>query len=335
MNLFLRISAIGLVIFAFVLQSCKKDEVPLVTTTEVTEITGNSAVCGGTITDNGSGPVIQRGICWSKNINPTIADDKRLDEGGTGSFTFRMSNLESTTLYYVRAYAINEGGTGYGNEISFKTGPAGINFSDWISYGSMTDQDGNIYRSVQIGDQTWMAENLRTEHFQDGSPIPHITDRDTWYLSVTGAFCYYNNETQNKNIYGALYNWYAVTDTHRLCPSGWHVPSDEEWTILENFLGGSQTAGMKIKEVGLYHWISPNLGATNLTGFTALPAGSRCFYANDNFLGLEYYCMWWSSTPHHTFDQSAWYRTLITFESSLVRNYYLKRVGFSVRCLKD
>lgn len=324
-----------MLILSGILQSCNKAEEPSVTTSPVTNITGSTAVCGVIVNDEGSGKVVELGVCWSEKVHPTIYDNKRLDDGSKGTTVFTMSNLKSTTLYYVRAYATNKAGTGYGNEISFETGPARINFSDWVNYGSMTDQDGNNYRTVKIGDQTWMAENLKVVNYRDGSPIPNVTDRDAWYNLTTGACCYYQNDTLNRAVYGALYNWYAVDDPRKICPEGWHMPSDVEWTSLEVSLGGSQTAGMDIKEVGLTHWISPNMGATNLTGFSALPAGSRCFYVNDNFLGLKYYCMWWTSTPHHSFTESAWYRTLITFESSLVRNYYLKRVGFSVRCVKD
>lgn len=318
-----------------VLYSCTKGDLPSLTTSPVSDITGSTAFCGGTITDEGSSPVTRRGICWSENIIPTISDNKKNSDGINSTFNCKMSNLKSATSYYVRAFATNKDGTGYGNEISFKTGPAEPYFSEWVSYGNLTDQDGNVYKTVKIGEQTWMAENLRTMHYQDGSPVPNITDRDTWYLSTVGAFCFYENDTLNKNVYGALYNWYVVADQRKICPIGWHVPSDDEWTLMENFLGGSKIAGMNIRETGLTHWLYPNAGATNLTGFTALPAGSRCYYMNDNFLGLEYYCMWWTSSQHNTFTESAWYRACITFESSLIRNYYLKRVGFSIRCLKD
>jgi uncharacterized protein (TIGR02145 family) len=180
-----------------------------------------------------------------------------------------------------------------------------------------------------------MAENLRATHYQDGSPVPNVTNLDTWNFLNTGAYCFYGNDILYMNVYGAMYNWYTVADQRGICPSGWHVPSDDEWSDLETFLGGPKNAGIKIKEVGLQHWISPNIGASNLSGFTALPAGSRSFALNDDFLGLKYYCIMWSSTEHHTFTESAWYRSLITFESDLSRNYYLKRVGCSIRCLKD
>jgi uncharacterized protein (TIGR02145 family) len=330
--------SLWLLFLSNILNSCNKEElstVPTVTTLPITNITENTAMGAGTVNTEGSGTVIERGICWSKGITPTIGCNITIEGSGTGTYTSTITNLNASTTYNVRAYATNKTGTGYGNEISFQTAPPKINFSEWITYGNMTDQDGNIYRTVKIGEQTWMAENLRTTHYQDGSQIPDVTNIDSWGFLNTGAYCFYNNDILNKNAYGALYNWYTIGDQGKICPSGWHVPSDAEWTILENFLGGSNSAGMKIKEVGLIHWVSPNIGASNLSGFTALPAGARNYSVKDDFLGLGQIGMWWSSTEHHTFNDSAWYRSLITFESVLVRNYYLKRVGISVRCVMD
>ncbi len=329
------ITGVAFLVLMVILHSCKKEEVPTLTTTDVTNITGATATSGGSVLDEGSGRVIERGICWSENVSPTIYDNKRLEDGGAGTFVSNMSNLNGSTIYYVRAYATNNAGTGYGNEINFKTAPNAINFSEWITYGNLTDQEGNIYKTVKIGEQTWMAENLRTTHYQDGSQIPNVTNIDSWNLLTNGAYCFYDNDSLYKNVYGALYNWYTVTDQRKICPANWHIPSDDEWTILENFLGGSTIAGIKIKEVGLRHWISPNIGASNLSGFTAIPGGSRSFSINDDFLGLKYICMFWSGTGHHTFNESAWYRSLMTFESDFGRNYYLKRVGFSIRCVMD
>ncbi len=322
-------------LFPGILNSCKKEEVPTLTTSIITGITETRATSGGTITDEGSGTVLERGVCWNSKINPTIEDKKTTDGVGDGYFSSILNGLRGGKTYYVRAYATNKAGTGYGNEISFKAAPLKINFSDWITYGNLNDQDGNIYKTVKIGEQTWMAENLKAKHYQDGSLIPIETSLEVWKSLTTGAYCFIDNDTLNKNVYGALYNYYAVADQRKICPTGWHVPTDAEWTVLENFLGGSHIAGMKMKEVGLTHWVSPNIGASNMSGFTALPTGSRSYNVNDDFLGLKYYCMFWSSTEHHTFNASAWYRSLTTFESDLERNYYLKRVGFSIRCVMD
>lgn len=326
---------LGLLIILAGLISCRKQELPVLSTDPVTNITGNSATCGGNVTDEGSGPVIGMGVCWKKSINPTIDDEKRLVDGGPGPFVCNLSHLNATTTYYVRAYATNEAGTGYGNEISFTTAPADINFSEWITYGSVADQEGNIYKTVKIGNQTWMAENLRSTHYQDGSPISEVTDLNAWILLTTGAYCFYNNDILNRNTYGAIYNWYTISDQRKICPAGWHVPSDTEWTILEDFLGGSSIAGMDIKEAGSGHWISPNSGATNLSGFSALPAGSRYLSLNQDYLGMGYYCLWWSSTEFISNTESAWFRALHVFNSGIERNTYWKFAGFSIRCVKD
>lgn len=305
------------------------------TTSTITNITGTKATCGGTITDEGSGTVLERGVVWNTESNPTLEDNKTTDGAGDGYFSSTLFGLKSGKTYYVRAYATNKAGTGYGNEINFKTAPPKINFSDWISYGNITDQEGNIYRTVKIGEQTWMAENLKATHYQDGSAIPNVTDLDAWIIFTDGAYCFTDNDTLNKNVYGTLYNYYAVADQRKICPAGWHVPSDAEWTVLENFLGGSTVAGMKMKEVGLTHWASPNSGAGNQSGFTALPAGSRYPSIDDDFLGKGYWGVWWSSSEHYSISECAWYRSLSTFNINLERNFYWKFVGYSIRCIMD
>jgi uncharacterized protein (TIGR02145 family) len=153
----------------------------------------------------------------------------------------------------------------------------GVTFSTVMLFGQIHEQqsimaidiDGNYYTTVKIGTQVWIAENLRTTKYSNGTPIPYIEDNKTWSgltLGVvkTGAYCWYNNDSAKyKNIYGALYNWYAIIDSNGLCPDDWHVPTDGEWAILENYLGGNSVAGGKMKETGLEHWISPNKDATN------------------------------------------------------------------------
>jgi uncharacterized protein (TIGR02145 family) len=211
-----------------------------------------------------------------------------------------------------------------------KTGP--IIFNPSATYGNMTDQDGNTYKTVKIGTQTWMAENLRTTKYNDGTSIPIVPDNKDWgYLSTPG-YCWCKNDPATfKNIYGALYNWFAV-NTGKLAPTGWHVPTDEEWTILTTFLGGEAIAGGKMKESGTAHWRSTNTGASNSSGFTALPCGYRSHYKGD-FFYLSSNTYFWSSSEGD--ETGAWYRLL--FESENVSRRYLdcKADGFSVRCLKD
>jgi uncharacterized protein (TIGR02145 family) len=199
-----------------------------------------------------------------------------------------------------------------------------------ITYGSITDIDGNTYKTVTIGTQTWMAENLKVTKYNDGIAIPNVTDNTAWRELTTGALCDYDNTPSNSETYGKLYNWHAV-NTGKLCPTGWHVPSDAEWTELTDYLGGTSDAGGKLKETGTTHWNSPNTGATNETGFTALPGGYRSY--DGTFLNFGIYGYWWSATENLT--SNAWGRTMSYRVSSVYRNSNDKELGFSVRCLRD
>ncbi len=205
-------------------------------------------------------------------------------------------------------------------------------FNSSVTYGTMTDQEGNVYKTVTIGTQTWMAENLRTTIYNDGTVIPNETDNDEWEVLVDGAFCNYNNTTNIDTIatYGRLYNWYAV-NTGKLAPKGWHVPTDAEWRKLTNYLGGEDVAGGKLKEIGTTHWNSANTGATNETGFTALPGGG-C--DNDGaFYLFGSYGSWWSATEGN--DIFAWTRNMHYTYSDVYRCVNYKGVGISVRCVRD
>lgn len=203
-------------------------------------------------------------------------------------------------------------------------------FNPSVTYGTMTDQDGNVYKTVTIGTQTWMAENLKVTKYNDGIAIPNVTDNTAWKELTTGALCDYANTPSNSETYGKLYNWYAVK-TGKLAPKGWHVPSDAEWTELTNYLGGTSVAGGKLKETGTTHWASPNTGATNETGFTALPGGTR--YSSGAFDDIGTSGVWWSATENNA--TSAWDRIVYLNYSDVVRGYFNKEVGFSVRCVRD
>src|ERR1035437_682216 len=175
-------------------------------------------------------------------------------------------------------------------------------FNNNLTYGTMTDQDGNVYKTITIGTQTWMAENLRTIKYRDGTPIPNVTDNTTWTNLTTDAYCNYNNTTSADTIaiYGRLYNWYAATNSHNIAPIGWHVPTEAEWTTLIYYLGGYSVAGGKMKETGTTHWKTPNTGATNESGFTALPSGVRSDWRTTpigKFVNMGYHTIYWSSTP--------------------------------------
>lgn len=194
----------------------------------------------------------------------------------------------------------------------------------------------NTCSEIQIGTQKWMCKNLDVDHYRNGDSIPQVTDPNQWKYLTTGAWCYFNNDPVNGEIYGKMYNWYAVNDMRGLAPDGWHVPTDEDWTELENYLGGSSEAGGKLKSTGTKKggdglWRSPNTGATNESGFTALPGGWRDISGEFRYLGE--YGMWWSSS---VLDATmAWGRNTYFNSTYLNKYFYNKGDGCFVRCIKD
>lgn len=203
--------------------------------------------------------------------------------------------------------------------------------SDDKDLSVIKDGDGNIYTSVTIGTQVWLVENLKTTSYNDGTPIPHITYDDAWEYLPAPAFCWYHNSSERyKNTYGALYNWYTV-NSDNICPKGWHVPTDEEWTTLIDFHGGESIAGGRLKESGTTHWLSPNEGATNQSGFSALPGGSRNMEGLFENIGRG--GGWWSTAEFG--DNGAWSRYMIFNNSNAYRYGYNKKQGLSIRCIKD
>jgi len=193
------------------------------------------------------------------------------------------------------------------------------------------DIDGNIYHTIKIGNQVWMLENLKVTHYRNGDPIKNITDAKLWSNTTDGAYCDYNNDAKNADIYGHLYNWYAVNDSRNICPIGWHIPTDEEFKTLEEYLGGNNIAGGKLKESGTKHWVSPNIGASNESGFSALPAG--CRLVNGNFLNINKDVHFWTSTERN--DSGAWTRYLSDDSQESFHHYGNKHYGFCIRCIKD
>ena len=202
--------------------------------------------------------------------------------------------------------------------------------------GSVKDIDGNVYKTVKIGNQWWMAENLKVTHYRNGDAIPNRTDDDEWDSS-TGGCCSYNNDTTNFRIYGGLYNWFAVNDSRNLAPEGWHVPTDDEWHELVDYLGGDTHAGGKMKSTGTITggdglWRGSNENATNETGFSALPGGYR--YSHGVFDGLGSNSYFWSSTESR--GGNAWHRYLYYGKSDIYRDDSdWRQAGYSVRCVAD
>jgi Fibrobacter succinogenes major domain (Fib_succ_major). len=196
---------------------------------------------------------------------------------------------------------------------------------------SIKDVDGNKYKTVTIGTQVWMAENLKTTKYNDGTEIPLVTNNDNWAKLTTPAYSWYDNDTsENKKTYGALYNWYSV-NTNKLCPKGWHVPTDGDWMIMVTYLKEGESVGGSMKEVGTNHWKIPNTGATNKSGFTALPGGYRSVEGIFNYIGIFGY--WWSSTEYNNTTVFFWY--LRYKYNSVYKDRSEKYCGFSVRCIMD
>ena len=311
----------------FLFFGCKDNDpfiipnLPRITTLPVINITENTAECGGNISNDGGAAITAYGVCWSSGSIPTIANSKTIDGTGTGNFKSTLTGLKGGyTNYFVRAYATNATGTGYGEYIYFTT-----------SGETITDIDGNSYKTVKIGNQIWMAENLKTRHYNDGTAIPLVANYTEWMNLLTPAYCWYNNDSATYNsTYGLLYNWHAV-NTGNLCPTGWHVPSDAEWIVLSDNLGGVVTAGGKLKETGLAHWKGPNAGATNESGFTALPGGYRV--GDGAFICIGDLGYWWTSSGESDTYGDGW--ALSYYNGIAFTSMWHKESGFSVRCVKD
>ncbi len=322
---------------------------PILVTHNARDIYTNVATAGGFIAIDGGGvPVTERGVVWSTSPNPTIAlSTKTIDGIGLGSFVSNLTGLTGGTTYYIRAYATNSVGTNYGEELSFATLP---------QPDPMVDIEGNSYPTVRIGTQIWTAMNLNVSKYRNGDDIPQFCgsqDCDPWHPSsscwgnlTTGAWCY--QYTESMNTYGKLYNWYTVNDPRGIAPEGYHVPSKEEWQTLRNYLGGIFEAGGKMKTTT--YWSSPNTGATNASGFSAMPGGG---FGRTAILNGFYYVYsynpygkgnngnWWSTKLYTTvygpnnIMSEATYFSLSNIGSNLLDDGADRSAGFSIRLIKD
>jgi uncharacterized protein (TIGR02145 family) len=410
-----------------ILSGCKKENVPTVRTTPVSDITGVNATSGGTITDEGSSSIIIRGVCWSTDVNPTIADNKTIDGRGKGSFSSNITGLNVDVVYYIRAYAANSVGTGYGRVVSFISygqSPTAttssvtnieattatlignvvannlstvvtLEYGTTTSYGTtvtaaqspltgvttssvnadiaglteatiyhfrvkavnslgttygsdltfttlLADVEGNTYNTINIGTQVWMQENLRTTRYRNGNLIGTTSPAT---LDITNLIIpKYQWECTNVN-YGRFYTYYAITDSRNVCPAGWHVPTDNDWTTLTYFLtnngygfegSGNDIAKSLAATSGfIADTTAGNVGndqaSNNSSGFTGLPSGGRFSSGVVNFVNLH--GIWWSSTEGSpTF---AYFRCIGYIPAQVYRGIFSESYGLPVRCLRD
>lgn len=304
--------------------SCKKDKGDLssVETYSPRYIASKAATIGCYVSSDGGSAIVACGLYISISASPETSGIALQMGNDTGLFMGQVTGLNPATQYYIKAYAKNSVGESLGEELSFTT-PA-----------TVADYDNNVYETVKIGNQTWMAKNLKTSHYLNGDPLNSTTPA-TLDISAEVAPAYhwaYDGNEANVSVYGKLYTWYSITDPRKVCPTGWHIPSDAEWTILETALGGYAIAGKKLKEYGNSHWLSPyNIDATNESCFTLLPGGYRSI--TGAFFLLQNSSYLWTSTAGDA--DNSWSRLLEAGNASVGRTGLNKSSGASVRCIKD
>ena len=316
-----------------------------VTTDAASYILPFGATSGGSVSSSGGGnSVTAKGVCYSTDPDPTIDNETVPSGSGSGTFTCLILWLDDNTTYYVRAYAnkTKKNGTTtttYGNMVSFTT-PEAIT-------GTVTDNDGNTYTTIQIGTQEWMMENLKTTKYRDETDIDNVTDDVEWADLSTGAYCNYGNNEDNVATYGRLYNWYAVDDTRNIAPIGWHVATTDEWRTLVNYVGGGALydAGGKLKEAGFVHWNPPYVSGNegnNSSGLTALGGGERTIYPSSvSFGNMKRRGNWWTATGHGgDYGDFVYLQAVTTAIMGSVgggqgSDNHNPKCGYSVRCVKD
>jgi uncharacterized protein (TIGR02145 family) len=302
---------------------CIRNGAPTVTTSAVSGITTTTATAGGNVVSDGGESVLARGVCWSISPNPTIAlSTKTTETSNSGTIASALTDLSANTKYYIRAYATNAFGTSYGDE---------VNFTTTAESTTVTDIDGNVYAAVTIGTQTWMAENLKTTKYRDGSSITNVKDLG-WSFFPKEGWCDYENIVANGTKYGHIYNWYAVSDSRNIAPVGWHVATDAEWTTLESYISDNLGSSLNVAKAlaASTEWtthstignVGNNIALNNSTGFSALPGGYR---SNDGtFFAANNLSFWWSSTTDGS--NRAWYRQMSYNSNLLSRNSFDFRI---------
>ena len=307
-----------------------------VVTKPISSVTLNTAQSGGYILHDGKSDVTATGVCWNLTGDPSIADPHTQNTSVDVEFTTSLSNLHVLKNYYVSAYATNSVGTSYGNVVRFRidttqSGQAIIGDPDHLYFegAGVSDLDGNFYPTILLGSQEWMAKNLRTTRFCDGGTISPAINLNTW--ETEPAYTSYNNDQNNLNEYGYLYNYPTVRDTGNVCPCGWHIPTQEDMIYLTAYIGGIGQAGGLMKTTGTLNngdglWYTPNAGASNKAGFSAKPGGYVENYNSFSAITAEAY--WWMNEGYKSF----------TVNYNFVQlNFEVKpdTYGMSIRCLKD
>lgn len=349
----IRLPIIFIAVITILLASCTTTTTePIVTTANISVVTQTRATSGGTIVSDGGETITEQGICWATNPEPTIHDNKTSVVLGTRTFVDSIIDFTSANTYYVRAYATNSNGTGYGKAFQVTTLPDTtlpsniLNLS--LSYDSIFDIDGNKYHTITIGNQTWMAENLYVSKYRNGDNIPNVASNSNWEALTTGAQCTYNNNVEWNSTakFGRLYNYYAVSDARNIAPNGWRTASDDDWTTLIDYLSihlGISTSvaqAMAAKTDWTESSVTGTIGCidfdiyesvNNSSGLCALPAGIRGDYGEFNYVAN--YSGWWTSNQSD--NENAWFRSLSYYSGKNVgRNTYNKNYGLSVRCIK-
>ena len=319
---------------------------PTISTTTATLVTTMGATTGGNVSSDGGSAVTARGVAYATAQNPTTSNSTTNNGTGAGVFTSTLTGLTSSTLYYVRAYATNNVGTAYGNQVSFITELSSPSFTCGSS--TVSDVDNNIYSTVQIGSQCWTQSNLKVSKYTNGDSIPTGLNNSQWSSTTSGSYAIYDNNPINDSVFGKLYNHYAVTDSRGLCPTGWHVPTHSEWNLLAMFLdsnadticvfceqspiaGGALKSTITQPALGGYIF-SPTSGATNSSGFTGLPGGRR--HSSGGFDWINDFAFWWTSTNQS--NSNAWYRNVSAGGPGGPVQYHEPRTfGRSIRCVRD
>jgi uncharacterized protein (TIGR02145 family) len=323
-----------ILVFTIVLSCKKKNTIPTIETIGLSNLTSQSVAVQVKLNNPSNLAILEKGVAWFtiSGLNPNQYSTpvfRTTESTSLNIFNSVVKNLQPNTTYYVRAYFLDNQGCHYGNEIPVTTVQSETTpFNLAKNYGSVSDIDGNQYKTVAIGNKTWMAENLRVSKFNDGSVISELLIPWSFYNNGIPNWCYYNDSSIYENPHGKLYNMNVITSTKNVCPIGWHVPTQSDYVSLTNNLTMTNPGG-EIKSTGYNYWDSPNTGATNETGFSAIGSGERTYI----FSSLKSVARFWYETSGNPSTFSVF---LSGFEQPiLTQTYTFTDLGCSIRCIQD